>query len=238
MYTLSRRGTICSPKILTFASLTPNGSYATCATNGLVSLPTTTFKPSRNGSNIVLHVNGPRAHLRTSCRKESHSIMFSIKLTCAIRFLVRQHTLESQQQQQPQPISDDAQAETVPRRESVSSTTPTSPRTTQSQAQPTSQTTPGSGTIGAIHPPRFPLILGSPSSFHDLNPSNYAPAHESRRRNAEQRAATLRADRLIGEVEPNRVFCSLCQKWVQLRQDSSYCAYPWLQHRGKCLARQ
>ncbi|PPQ97826.1 hypothetical protein CVT26_012932 [Gymnopilus dilepis] len=83
---------------------------------------------------------------------------------------------------------------------------------------------------------RYPNI-GSPTSFHDLTPSNYAPAHESRRRNAEQRAATLRADRLIGEVEPNRVFCSLCQKWVQLRQDSSYCAYPWLQHRGKCLAR-
>ncbi|KAF8327836.1 hypothetical protein F5887DRAFT_1189849 [Amanita rubescens] len=74
-------------------------------------------------------------------------------------------------------------------------------------------------------------------SFHDLNPSNFAPTHESRRRNAEQRAATLRADSLISEVEPNRVFCSLCQKWVQLRQDSSYCAYPWLQHRGKCLAR-
>ncbi|KAJ6611107.1 hypothetical protein B0H10DRAFT_2165898 [Mycena sp. CBHHK59/15] len=59
----------------------------------------------------------------------------------------------------------------------------------------------------------------------------------SRRRNAEQRAATLRADVLIRAVEPNRVFCSLCAKWVQLRQDSSYCAYPWLQHRGKCLAR-
>ena len=85
--------------------------------------------------------------------------------------------------------------------------------------------------------PRF-LPGDSLSSFHDLNPANFAPAHESRRRNAEQRAATLRADRLIGEVEPNRVFCSLCQKWVQLRQDSSYCAYPWLQHRGKCLARQ
>ncbi|TFK61287.1 hypothetical protein BDN72DRAFT_466619 [Pluteus cervinus] len=78
----------------------------------------------------------------------------------------------------------------------------------------------------------------SSSSFHDLNPANYTPAHESRRRNAEQRAATLRADTLIGEVEPNRVFCTLCQKWVQLRQDSSYCAYPWLQHRTKCLARQ
>ncbi|KAG7445071.1 uncharacterized protein BT62DRAFT_933487 [Guyanagaster necrorhizus] len=68
-------------------------------------------------------------------------------------------------------------------------------------------------------------------------PPPSTPAHESRRRNAEQRAATLRADALIVSVEPNRVFCSLCQKWVQLRQDSSFCAYPWLQHRGKCLMR-
>ncbi|KAF8991893.1 hypothetical protein BDQ17DRAFT_1413578 [Cyathus striatus] len=88
----------------------------------------------------------------------------------------------------------------------------------------------------ALQPHRYSHIE-SVSSFHDLNPSNYAPAHESRRRNAEQRAATLRADTLIGKVEPNRVFCVLCQKWVQLRQDSSYCAYPWVQHRGKCLAR-
>ncbi|KAG2012287.1 hypothetical protein CC2G_012318 [Coprinopsis cinerea AmutBmut pab1-1] len=73
--------------------------------------------------------------------------------------------------------------------------------------------------------------------FHDLTPNNYAPLHESRRRNAEQRADTLRRDPLIGAVEPNRVFCTLCQKWVQLRQDSSFCAYPWLQHRSKCVAR-
>lgn len=87
--------------------------------------------------------------------------------------------------------------------------------------------------------PKSGGIPGSPSSsFKDLTPTNFPPAPESRRRNAEQRAATLRADALIGEVEPNRVFCTLCKKWVQLRQDSSYCAYPWLQHRGKCLARQ
>lgn len=87
--------------------------------------------------------------------------------------------------------------------------------------------------------PKSGGIPGSPtSSFKDLTPTNFPPAQESRRRNAEQRAATLRADPLVGEVEPNRVFCTLCKKWVQLRQDSSYCAYPWLQHRGKCLARQ
>ncbi|EGN96943.1 hypothetical protein SERLA73DRAFT_161883 [Serpula lacrymans var. lacrymans S7.3] len=85
-----------------------------------------------------------------------------------------------------------------------------------------------------------PLTAQAPSpssSFKDLTPTSFPPAHESRRRNAEQRAATLKSDPLVREVEPNRVFCSLCKKWVQLRQDSSYCAYPWLQHRGKCLAR-
>lgn len=79
---------------------------------------------------------------------------------------------------------------------------------------------------------------GSPPPFHALTPSNYGPAHESRRRNAEQRAANLREDPYILVVEPNRVFCKLCSKWVQLRQDSSYCAYPWMQHRQKCEARQ
>ncbi|KAH8111768.1 hypothetical protein DFH11DRAFT_576855 [Phellopilus nigrolimitatus] len=47
----------------------------------------------------------------------------------------------------------------------------------------------------------------------------------------------IRADPLLREVEPNRVFCGVCAKWVQLRQDSSFCAYPWHQHRGKCLAK-
>lgn len=83
------------------------------------------------------------------------------------------------------------------------------------------------------HPPGF----SSHSRIKDFTPANY-PGHESRRRNAEQRAAILHDDELVGAVEPNRVFCSLCRKWVQLRQDSSYCAYPWLQHRGKCLMRQ
>ena len=75
-------------------------------------------------------------------------------------------------------------------------------------------------------------------TFKDLNPSNFAPSQETRRRNADQRAASLRSDPYISQVEPNRVFCSVCKKWVQLRQDSSYCAYPWVQHRDKCLKRQ
>lgn len=62
--------------------------------------------------------------------------------------------------------------------------------------------------------------------------------NEVRRRNAEQRAAVLREDPLAGQVEPLRIFCNLCQKWVQLRKDTPYCAYPWVQHKSKCVLRQ
>ncbi|KAG6841527.1 hypothetical protein C0991_010141 [Blastosporella zonata] len=76
------------------------------------------------------------------------------------------------------------------------------------------------------HPSHSPNTSHSPSrtlspSFHDLNPANYAPAHESRRRNAEQRAATLRADKLIQEVEPNRVFCTSGQVFGQASTSGS-----------------
>ena len=92
---------------------------------------------------------------------------------------------------------------------------------------------PGGGPPPPPPPPQLPS-----SHFKDLHPGNFTPTHESRRRNAEQREAVLRADVLLKEVQPNRVFCGLCEKWVQLRQDSSYCAYPWVQHRQKCVARQ
>lgn len=87
-----------------------------------------------------------------------------------------------------------------------------------------------------------PAISATPSlnSLGNANANANAAslsAQDARRRNAEQRAAVLRADPLLKEVEPSRVFCGLCGKWVQLRQDSSYCAYPWHQHRSKCLAR-
>jgi len=81
----------------------------------------------------------------------------------------------------------------------------------------------------------------SAASLPDSSLSTSAPnttGSESRRRNAEQRAAQLRADPLLAQVEPHRVFCALCRKWVQLRQDSTFCAYPWQQHRSKCVIRQ
>ncbi|KAF7323537.1 hypothetical protein MKEN_00573600 [Mycena kentingensis (nom. inval.)] len=44
-------------------------------------------------------------------------------------------------------------------------------------------------------------------------------------------------DVLIREVHPNRVFCLLCSNWINLRRQSSYCIYPWLQHRARCIAK-
>jgi hypothetical protein len=93
--------------------------------------------------------------------------------------------------------------------------------------------------------PPSPIASSSPqppSAPQHSDPPSSAPApstgSESRRRNAEQRAAQLRADPLLAQVEPHRVFCALCRKWVQLRQDSTFCAYPWQQHRSKCVIRQ
>ncbi|KAH8828026.1 hypothetical protein DL96DRAFT_1680342 [Flagelloscypha sp. PMI_526] len=122
------------------------------------------------------------------------------------------------------------------------------PHSTSGRSATPVNSPPSASSMSLHSPPPYPSSLnGSPSlaarnaltTSYLLSEYNSTPLpmHDSRRRNAEQRAAALRADRLISQVEPNRVFCSLCQKWVQLRQDSTYCAYPWLQHRGKCLAR-
>ncbi|KAF7330209.1 GLTP domain-containing protein [Mycena venus] len=81
---------------------------------------------------------------------------------------------------------------------------------------------------------RDPLIL-QPQQTHPL--AHHPLSSTSRRHSAEQRAAALRADVLIREVEPYRVFCGLCTKWVKLKADSSYCAYPWLKHRNRCVVR-
>lgn len=219
MSTPSKNETPSFRKTQTYESSILNGSCATLATGGSAYRQMITCRLFNNGFNIVLHVSETQAH--PLYRKCLTALFYSLSR-------INNRSLSAHRPDQPPPslnIASPSQA--AHSRSSVSN--PVSPN-----GQPPSS---GSASTHGASQARYPP-LGSPTSFHDLTPSNYAPAHESRRRNAEQRAATLRADHLIGEVEPNRVFCSLCQKWVQLRQDSSYCAYPWLQHRGKCLARQ
>lgn len=93
---------------------------------------------------------------------------------------------------------------------------------------------PSPSSSSPLPPLTAPQLSDTPSSAPGPNTS---AGSESRRRNAEQRAAHLRADPLLAQVEPHRVFCALCRKWVQLRQDSTFCAYPWQQHRNKCVIR-
>lgn len=63
----------------------------------------------------------------------------------------------------------------------------------------------------------------------------------SKRMPAPERVALLRADVLLreprGTVEPHRVLCGLCGKWVALRKDTRWCWHPWGVHKGGCLAR-
>ncbi|EPQ56086.1 hypothetical protein GLOTRDRAFT_120748 [Gloeophyllum trabeum ATCC 11539] len=109
------------------------------------------------------------------------------------------------------------------------------PGSAESEAQPHENENDAASQAGS---PAASFESATPAPGNDPASSPSAKQGAGRRMNAEQRAAVLRADPLIGRVEPNRVFCTLCEKWVQLRQDSTYCAYPWTMHRGKCLRRR
>ncbi|KAF8553597.1 hypothetical protein OG21DRAFT_1510052, partial [Imleria badia] len=49
-----------------------------------------------------------------------------------------------------------------------------------------------------------------------------------------QRRAYLRDDPLAGEVEPRRVFCRGCQKWIRLASKTQYALFNWHTHRLRC----
>lgn len=43
---------------------------------------------------------------------------------------------------------------------------------------------------------------------------------------------------LLTPSEPYRVECAICNKWIRLRPNSTYCSIPWDAHRKSCLARR
>lgn len=202
-------------------NLTPSAFSATFAINGSIFHLMTTFKPYRNGCNTVRLAKGMRLrHVQT--RSFLFTQRYTLVTTDIYSFSRGPQDVQNAENQRSPAISDH----------------PSSPKHTVTSTPQRSSASPQTDATHHRFPPLSAPPPGSPAPFHALTPSNYGPAHESRRRNAEQRAANLREDPYIAEVEPNRVFCKLCQKWVQLRQDSSYCAYPWMQHRQKCEARQ
>ena len=75
-------------------------------------------------------------------------------------------------------------------------------------------------------------------SFKVLTLEDFPATQVSRKKNAELREAALRSDPLIGRVEPDRVFCSVCCKWILLRRDSVFGLNHWLRHRDGCWNKQ
>ncbi|KIJ34874.1 hypothetical protein M422DRAFT_34948 [Sphaerobolus stellatus SS14] len=57
------------------------------------------------------------------------------------------------------------------------------------------------------------------------------------RRTEEQRIFLLQTDPDAKEIEPHRVLCAICDRWIQLRKNSTYCTAPWVQHVKKCAAK-
>lgn len=50
----------------------------------------------------------------------------------------------------------------------------------------------------------------------------------------DERRQRLLSDERVGDVEPNRIFCKLCQKWYKLSNDIAYASYNWYKHIKRC----
>ncbi len=66
-----------------------------------------------------------------------------------------------------------------------------------------------------------------------LQISNSNPVPESRAL-VEDRKQRFLKDERVGEVEPHRVLCKLCQKWLKLSNDVEYATYNWYKHIKRC----
>lgn len=84
---------------------------------------------------------------------------------------------------------------------------------------------------GSVHP----SLLSNPAITS--SPRDSEPPLRARRLHAEGRKEILEADPNAELVEPYRVLCRLCQKWVKLRPKSTFCSAPWQSHIRRCIAR-
>ncbi|KAF8585474.1 hypothetical protein K439DRAFT_1660249 [Ramaria rubella] len=68
-------------------------------------------------------------------------------------------------------------------------------------------------------------------------PSEVSQGAVQVRRTEEERINFLKSDPHATTVEPHRILCAICGRWIQLRKNSTYCTAPWEQHVKKCAAR-
>lgn len=55
--------------------------------------------------------------------------------------------------------------------------------------------------------------------------------------NAGHRRAQLLDDPRVKAVEPNRIQCNICEKWLKLNEIMTYAPYNWYKHIERCLER-
>ncbi|KAF7325022.1 hypothetical protein MKEN_00544600 [Mycena kentingensis (nom. inval.)] len=56
-----------------------------------------------------------------------------------------------------------------------------------------------------------------------------------RKRNEAERIACLSQDAYVAQLEPHRVLCRGCCKWIRLRANTTYCTSPWALHKASCF---
>jgi len=61
-----------------------------------------------------------------------------------------------------------------------------------------------------------------------------SPGGAKVRRTEAERIQCLKDDPACGEMEPHRVFCTCCDKWVNLGKRQTYALRPWEKHRIRC----
>jgi hypothetical protein len=65
-----------------------------------------------------------------------------------------------------------------------------------------------------------------------------SPGSTKVRRTETERIHLFETDANCGEMEPHRVHCTCCDKWVNLGKQQTYALRPWEKHRIRCDQKQ
>lgn len=86
-------------------------------------------------------------------------------------------------------------------------------------------------------PPSAPPLSATPSNSTTPSAAHLVAAHILSRRShktTEDRKKVLMTDPLALAIEPNRVLCKLCERWIQMRKDVTYSPQNWYKHVNIC----
>ncbi|TDL24569.1 hypothetical protein BD410DRAFT_94573 [Rickenella mellea] len=63
---------------------------------------------------------------------------------------------------------------------------------------------------------------------------HHVPKIPFSRKTLEERKTQLESDPRVGDVEPHRIHCKVCDKWLKLNNDIEYATFNWFKHISKC----